>query len=257
MTPMVPPGSLPDPALFEFYEEEARKYQATLTLEDYMEATDHATQREITLESFAVIRETRPDIHCFNELLVQYPRRGASPGKVVPDNFVVVYPAPLGSLTSFALELQPVGPLLVLEYVSKHTERKDSEENFELYERELRVPFYLLSYRDNQELSLFRRGKTKYSSVKPNKAGRLAVPELETEAAILDDWVRFWFRDELVPLPGELVRERNAERKARLAADNARLAADNARLAADNARLAAEARVKQLEAELARLKGAS
>ena len=109
MTPMVPPGSPPDPALFEFYEAEARKYQATLTLEDYMEATDHAHQRKITLESFDVIRDARPDIHCFNELLVQYPLGfGKKLGKVVPDNFVVVHPTPLGSLTNFATPLQPI-----------------------------------------------------------------------------------------------------------------------------------------------------
>ena len=84
MTPMVPPSSPPDPALFALYEEEARKYQATLTLEDYMEATDHAHQRKITVESFDVIREARPDIHCFNELLVQYPLGfGKTLGKVV------------------------------------------------------------------------------------------------------------------------------------------------------------------------------
>ena len=237
MTPMVPPSSPPNPELFEFYEEEARKYQATLTLEHYMEASDHAKQREITLETFAVIRETRPDIHCFNELLVQYPRRrGESPGKVVPDNFVVIHPTPLGSLTNFATPLQPVGLFLVFEYVSKLYVRKDYDRNFDRYERELRVPYYLLAYHDNQELSLFRRGKTKYLTVKPNDAGRLAIPELELEADILDGWVRFWFRGELVPLPGDLLRERNSER---------------------TARLAAEGKIQQLEAELARLKGAS
>ena len=28
--------------------------------------------------------------------------------------------------------------------------------------------------------------------------------------AILDGWVRFWFEGELLPLPGEWVKERNA-----------------------------------------------
>ena len=79
--------------------------------------------------------------------------------------------------------------------------------------------------------------------MKPNKAGRLAVPELETEAAILDGWVRFWFHGELVPLPGDLVRERNAER--------------NARNAAERRAAAAEAENVRLREELARLKGAS
>ena len=150
MTPMVPPSSPPDPALFAFYEEEARKYQATLTPEHYMEATDHAHQRKITLETFDVIAQARPDIHCFNERLVQYPRgSGTNLGKVVPDNFVVVHPTPLGPLSSFATPLHDVGPFLVLESVSKHNKRKDYEDNFRRYETELKVPFYLLSYRDN------------------------------------------------------------------------------------------------------------
>jgi Uma2 family endonuclease len=237
MTPMVPPGSPPDPQLFEFYEEEAQKYYESLPLEHFMEATDHAHQRKITLESFDVIRVGRPDVQCFNELLVQYPRGDGEPlGRVVPDNFVVIHPTPLGSLTNFATPLQPADIFLVFEYVSKAHVQKDYEDNFRRYEEDLRVPYYLLSYRDNQELSLFKRGKKKYKSVKPNDAGRLAIPELEIEAAILDGWVRFWFRGELVPLPGDLLRERNAAE----------------RRATD-----AEAELARLREELARLKGAS
>jgi Uma2 family endonuclease len=242
MTPMVPPGTPRD--LRQFYEEEAQKYFDSLPLEHFMEATDHAHQREITLESFAVIRAGRPDIQCFNELLVQYPRGEGEPlGRVVPDNFVVTHPEPLGSMTNFGTPFLPVGPFLVFEYVSKAHVQKDYEDHFRRYEQDLRVPYYLLSYRDNQELSLFKRGRKKYTSVKPNDAGRLAVPELEVEAAILDGWVRFWFRGELVPLPGDLLRERNAERTARTAAEQR----------AD----AAEAELARLREELARLKGAS
>ena len=144
MTPMVPPSSAPNPELFEFYEEEARKYQATLTLEHYMEASDHAHQRKITLETFDVIAQARPDIHCFNELLVQYPLGfGKKLGKVVPDNFVVIHPTPLGSLTNFATPLQPAGIFLVFEYVSKLYVRKDYDDNFRRYETELKAPSYL------------------------------------------------------------------------------------------------------------------
>jgi hypothetical protein len=46
-----------------------------------MESTSHSTQRKITLESFDFIRFSRPDIQCFNELLVQYPRPGRDPEK--------------------------------------------------------------------------------------------------------------------------------------------------------------------------------
>jgi hypothetical protein len=49
--------------------------------------------------------------------------------------------------------------------------------------------------------------------------GAVRDPELEPEVALLDRWVRYWFRGELVPLPGELVKERDAERAARQAAE--------------------------------------
>ena len=112
-----------------------------------------------------------------------------------------------------------------------HLESRFNRE-IEKCERGLRVPYCLVFHRHAGDLLLLRLGKTKYLTVKPNDAGRLAIPELELEAAILDGWVRFWFRGELVPLPGDLIRERTA-------------------------RLAAEAELARLREELARLKGAS
>ena len=41
-----------------------------------MEATAQGTQREITLASLALVKARRPQVHVFNELLVQYPVRG-------------------------------------------------------------------------------------------------------------------------------------------------------------------------------------
>jgi len=86
-----------------------------------MEAVPHARQREITLESFAVIHALQPDTQRFNKLLVQYPRPGHDPydpGQVVPDNFVVVSAEPIYARGSYMTPLQTVQPILVLEYVS-------------------------------------------------------------------------------------------------------------------------------------------
>ncbi len=206
-------------ALESFYEEAEQRYLASLPPEHFMEATDHAHQRKITLESFDIINEARPDIQCFNELLVQYPQKSKKNGQVVPDNFVVVHPKPIQARGSFNTPLQPVKPLLVMEYVSKHNKRKDYEDNFKHYEKELKVPYYLLFYPDGEEMTLFRMGEKKYTTVRPNAAGRYAIPELELEVALLGGWVRYWFRGELVPLPGDLLKERDAERKGRLAAE--------------------------------------
>ncbi len=61
-------------ALVEFkYYHAAQEYLRRLPLEHFMESTPHATQREISVESFALVVAHRPDVHFFNELLVQYP----------------------------------------------------------------------------------------------------------------------------------------------------------------------------------------
>ena len=44
----------------------------------------------------------------------------------------------------------------MLEYVSKSSRRKDYDDNFDKYERDLKVPYYLTFYPDDQELTLYR-----------------------------------------------------------------------------------------------------
>lgn len=227
-------------ALESFYEEAEQRYLASLPPEHFMEATDHAHQRKITLESFDVIHESRPDIQCFNELLVQYPQKNKKNGQVVPDNFVVIHPKPIKARGSFNTPLQPVKPFLVMEYVSKYNKRKDYEDNFEHYEKELKVPYYLLFYPDGEEMTLFRMGEKKYATVKPNAAKRYPIPDLELEVALHEKWVRYWFRGALVPLPGDLLKARDV--------------AQQERDAERQARLAAEAELAKLRAELAKAK---
>ena len=70
-----------------------------------------AAQREITLESLALVKSRRADFQVFNELLVQYPRRGQKKlGQVVPDNMVVIYKDPIKAELSFDTPLQPAEP---------------------------------------------------------------------------------------------------------------------------------------------------
>ncbi|MCE9560667.1 MAG: Uma2 family endonuclease [Planctomycetes bacterium] len=245
-----------NPELTAFYEAEARKYMRSLRPEHFMEAMPQATQRKITLESFDVIHAKRPEVQCFNELLIQY-RRGKRKKlcKVVPDNFVVIHPQPIVSLTNFSLEEQSARPLLVLEYVSKHSERKDYDDNYEKYEEELKVPYYLVFYPDNEEVTLFRLGENGYAAASPNAAGRYAIPELELEAGLLGEWLRFWFRGELLPLPGDLLIERDAAREQRDEERTARKAAEKKAKAAEARATAAEAEIAKLREELAKAKG--
>jgi hypothetical protein len=146
-------------------------------------------------------------VQIFNELLVQYPvKRQRRPGQVVPDNMVVVCKEPIRASGSFDVPFQPVLPFLVLEYVSKHSKRKDYEDSRDKYERELKVPYYLIFYPDNVEMTLFHLGAKRYVSVKPNANDRYPIPEIDLEVAILDGWVRFWHLEQLLLLPADLQR---------------------------------------------------
>ncbi|HXG09190.1 MAG TPA: hypothetical protein VNK04_05315, partial [Gemmataceae bacterium] len=102
------------------YEEAAQEYLRRLPLEHFMEATAQATQRKITLESLDLVAARRPEVHVFNELLVQYPVRGKRKlGQVVPDNMVVLTTERIRAGTSYNVPLEPAPPFWVLEYVSK------------------------------------------------------------------------------------------------------------------------------------------
>jgi Uma2 family endonuclease len=244
---------LPRPLQRIAYEEYAEEYLRSLPLEHFMEAMPQATQREITLESLALVKARRPDVHVFNEMLVQYPRRGQrKPGQVVPDNMVVLTDQPIRAEGSYNVPLEPAPPFWVLEYVSKSNKRKDYEDSFQKYERELKVHYYLVFYPDVGEVTLYRHNKRKYVTVKPNARGRLAIPELELEARLLDGWVRFWHRGELLPLPADLQRELD---EARREADAAKRQAEEAKRRADELQqrlAAAERELADLRARLGR-----
>jgi Uma2 family endonuclease len=190
------------------YEEAAQAYLRSLPPEHFMEAIGPSRQREITLESLALLTARRRDVQVFNELLVQNPLPGQrKPGQVVPDNMVVLSDKPVRAESSFNLPLEDAGPFGVLEYVSKNNKRKDYDDNFDKYEKDLKVPYFLLFYPDDQELTLYHHTGKKYVSVKPNRHGRHAIPELELEVGLLEGWVRFWYQGELLPLPAELRRD--------------------------------------------------
>ncbi len=190
------------------YNQAALDYLHSLPLEHFMESTPHAMQREITLESLALVKARRSDVHVFNELLVQYPLpRRKRLGQVVPDNMVVVHAEPIEAGLSYNMPRQPAGPFWILEYVSKRNKRKDYVDNMRRYEHDLKVPYYLLFDTLKQKLTLYHLDDKRYVPVRPNSAGRLELPELDMEVAILDRWVRFWHKGALLPLPADLQRD--------------------------------------------------
>jgi hypothetical protein len=200
----------PRPLLRLEYADAAQAYLRKLRAEHpehFSEAVPQAYQRKITLESLDLVSVRSPAVQHFNELLVQY-SYGRPPRihQVVPDNMVVFHPEPLRPVGSFDVPLQPAAPFWVMEYVSKESRRKDYEDSFKKYERELKVPYYLLFYPDDQELTLFQHTGRKYRTVTANENGRYPIPELELEVALLDGWVRYWYQGDLLPLPGDLLR---------------------------------------------------
>jgi Uma2 family endonuclease len=223
------------------YERWAQEYLHSLPPEHFMESISQATPRTITLESLDLVHARRPEVRAFNELLVQCPRRGERrPGQVVPDNMVVLTDQRIRAGTSYNVALEPAAPFWVLEYVSKSNERKDYEESFQKYERELKVPYYLVFYAEQGELTLHRHNKRRYVTVRPNEHGRYAIPDLELELALLDGWVRYWYKRELLPLPAELQRQ----------LDQARRQAEEEKRRADDL----QQRLEAAERELARLR---
>jgi Uma2 family endonuclease len=244
------------------YEREAQAYLRSLPLEHFMEATDQGTQRAITLASLALVRARRPDVHVFNELLVQYPRKGQRKlGQVVPDNMLVLTEAQIRASSSYNVPLEPAPPFAVFEYVSKSNPRKDYEDSFRKYERELKVPYYAIFYPETQDLTLYRHNRRKYVTVKPNKHGRYPIPELELELGILDEWMRFWYQGELLPLPADLQNElaearRRADEEKRRADEEKRRADEEKRRADEEKRRADELqrRLEASERELAELR---
>src|SRR5207248_848162 len=102
-------------------------------------------------------------------------------------------------------------------------------------------------YPDSQDLSLYHHTGKKYVSVKPNHRGRCAIPELELEVGLLDEWVRYWHKGKLLPLPADFQRELD-ETKLALERERQLLAREKKR--GDGL----EKRVERQERELAELR---
>jgi hypothetical protein len=220
------------------FDKAAEAYAAKLRGEHiFTDTTPRARQRMITLESLDLVRAHRPDFHLFNSLLVQYRKSGGGIGQVVPDNMVVLYRGELKNLSCFDLPLQPVGPFVVMEYVSEMLEsgRIDDPDSFRKYERDLKVPYLLQTFPDVGKLTLYRHNRRKYVTVKPDARERYVIPELELELGLVEGWIRYWYQGELLALPPELQKELDEVR-----AQNARLQQQLTRQAEQIAALQAE-----------------
>jgi len=190
------------------YEELARAYYETLPLEHFMEANPQATQRMIAVNTLGLLSARRPDVQLFNELLIQY-WTDDELRRVVPDNMVRLCDQPLRTEGSYNTELEPVGPLWILEWVADSSEGKDYGDAFRKYERDLKIPYCLSYHPGKGDLRFYRHNGKRYERVEMNTAGRYPLPELDLEIGRLEGWVRFWHLGELLDLPADWQKRRD------------------------------------------------
>src|SRR5262249_18297048 len=93
--------------------------------------------------------------------------------------------------------------------------------------------------------TLYHHTGKKYLTVKPNKHGRYAIPELDLEVGLLDGWPRYWYQGELLLLPADLQRDLN---EARRRADEEKRRADEEKRRADEEKRRADELQRRLAA---------
>src|SRR5262249_48754627 len=108
---------------------------------------------------------------------------------------------------------------------------------------QLKVPYCLMFYLERQDLRVYRHARGRYQKLRPNAAGRYAIPDLDLEAGLLHGWVRFWYQGRLLELSSELQQQLDLERER---ADREEQRADRERRRAE----AAEAELERLRALL-------
>jgi Uma2 family endonuclease len=201
--------------------------------EHFMKSVAESTQRSITYATLGLVAAERADVFVYGELLIQWRDDKNELRRVVPDNMVVVADLEPVVSTNFAIPIQPARPFIVMEYASKGNSRKNYQGSYDKYERELKVPYYLHFVPETQELTLleFNTRKGKYASVLPDESGLCAIPELDLTVKLLDGWVRFWWKGELLQTVTELKSEHTALLREK--ADLAREISEKTRLIAD------------------------
>jgi Uma2 family endonuclease len=191
------------PMTAEEYDAAAWEYYRSLPMEHFMEATPQATQRLVAYSAFELLRLLRPEIHFFSELLVQY-LYGGRLRQVVPDNMLVVGDLPDHPRSNFAIELEPVAPFMMMEWVSESSEGKDYGESFRKYEQELKTRYYLCFYPERSKWEVYRHDDQRYVQLEPDLNSRVEIPELDLHIGLLDGWIRFWYQGRLLEIPSEL-----------------------------------------------------
>ncbi len=232
----------------EFDRAEAEYFREE-TLEDMSESATSFRQRRFTLAALDKLKALHyPKLEIFNELLLLF-ARGERIDRVVPDNFVMLEPPSQNFDSSFRVS-ETNRPFWVLEYVSPSTQNKDYVESYEKYE-DLGIPYCTMFEPPVQKLTMFRHDGHCYQPLQADQESRYLIPELELKVGLKDGWMRFWFREELLPSPLEETLEleaaslKLAEQDHTIAEQDHTIAEQDhviAELMAESARIQAESR---------------
>ena len=159
---------------------------------------------------------------------------------------------------------EKVPPLVIIEYASgdgsKERDRTPMEGKFWIYEHAIGAKYYAIFEIDNGAVELYRLDdQSNYVQVPPNRAGRLAIPELGVELRVWEGeysgieapWLRVWdaTTGEMMPsLEERAESERKRAESERKRADTAESLADDYRESLNEETERAEAARKEAEA---------
>ena len=169
---------------------------------------------------------------------------------------------------SYVFWQEKVSPLIVVELLSPGTEEEDLGQTtsqpgkpptkWEVYERILRVPYYVIYSRYSQELQVFRLVRNRYRMA-PLTEGRLVIPEIELSLGLWQGdylgrnqlWLRWMTVDgELIPAATDEATETVIQQRLE-AAEQEKVAAQRHAEIAEQEKAAAQQQVEIAEQEKA------
>ncbi len=239
----------------------------------------HEWQARLLSETFQPPGFAREEVFTASDLNLYYDEQGKSHSRCKrPDWFAVVglpkekYP---GMRFSYVVWDEAVVPLIVAELLSPSTQRNDlgqaprDEDNsptkWDVYEKWLRIPYYITFSRLTDEVRIFRMKNLRYEEVALEN-GMLWVTEAQLGLGLWRGrylgeerlWLRWCDRDgNWIPTPAERAEQEHAraeQESARAAQASARAEQESARAAQERTRAAQEsarAERERLEKETA------
>jgi Uma2 family endonuclease len=205
----------------------------------------HIFQSQLLRETFEAENYSTDEIFIGTDLNLYFDVRHQSWYKR-PDWFAVVGVPRLYDgkdlRLSYVIWQEGISPLIVIELLSPSTEKEDLGQTvrdsnqppskWEVYERILRVPYYITFNRLNQEIRAFRLEGERYIAFLPDKNSRFVIPSVELSLGlwkgsyqgIEQTWLH-WFdkNGNLVPTQIEKARKEKAAMAQRLEILNAKL----------------------------------